>query len=296
MTDLTPQAQFASVAALNNRGQVVGYWIHHSRHDGGSIDTVTAFSWERGEFTEIGSLGGYSTLPAAMNDKGQVVGYSATSTGEKHAFFWDRGVMTDLSSAGEWGRALGINQQGQVVGEAGAPGGDWVSVPFIWERGARTLLPIRAPAVRGSTSMAVAINNRGDILGSTFEPNDVRSAYLWKSGFWTDLLSAEETTNPPGPSVAPESFQSPMQGVAAPFPNPSRGAGAFSLWIERRDDVRMSLYDPAGRLVAARPAERLGTGAHTLQWNPNVERSGLYFVRVQIGDAAPTVYRWILVR
>ena len=144
--------------------------------------------------------------------------------------------------------------------------------------------------------MAVAINNRGDILGSTFEPNDVRSAYLWKSGFWTDLLSAEETTNPPGPSVAPESFQSPMQGVAAPFPNPSRGAGAFSLWIERRDDVRMSLYDPAGRLVAARPAERLGTGAHTLQWNPNVERSGLYFVRVQIGDAAPTVYRWILVR
>ncbi|WP_243689369.1 hypothetical protein [Geotalea toluenoxydans] len=39
-----------------------------------------AFIWQNGVMTDLGTLGGDWSLPFGINDKGQVIGYSASST------------------------------------------------------------------------------------------------------------------------------------------------------------------------------------------------------------------------
>src|SRR6266704_2464509 len=68
--------------------------------------------------TDLGTLGGDLTSRAfAINALGQVVGYSNTASGAKHAFLWANGTMQDLGTlGGEVSGASGINRLGQVAG------------------------------------------------------------------------------------------------------------------------------------------------------------------------------------
>ena len=49
--------------------------------------------------TDLGTLGGLSSEPVAINEAGQVIGYSYLAGDDtQHGFFWDGGVMTDLGT------------------------------------------------------------------------------------------------------------------------------------------------------------------------------------------------------
>jgi uncharacterized membrane protein len=69
--------------AVNNSGVVVGHAVNAQGSDNG------ATAWANGVLTSLGSLykGSFAT---ALNDRGIIVGYSATQTKGQHAVIWSR--------------------------------------------------------------------------------------------------------------------------------------------------------------------------------------------------------------
>jgi probable HAF family extracellular repeat protein len=93
--------------AINESREIIGYGIDVS------------FYWYSGTTITLPSLGGGGTVVTDMNDRGMVVGWSLTASGEHHAFVWRRGdaALTDLGS----GHAVAINARGDVLGGTWPP-------------------------------------------------------------------------------------------------------------------------------------------------------------------------------
>ncbi len=67
--------------------------------------------------TDLGTPGGASTMGYGINNLGQVVGSSSTSSGSLHPFLYSNGQMIDLNIGGN---AYAINDNGQITGSLGA--------------------------------------------------------------------------------------------------------------------------------------------------------------------------------
>ena len=144
---------YSNAVAINDRGQVVcNAWVG----DEGPIEVSPprvnhAFLWENGKSTKL-TLGGKETgigydyigggHDEAINERGQVVGWTNTKSGATHAFLWQNGKMTDLGTLGGKESAapasgpVAINDSGQVVGGAETKSG--ATHPFFWENGKMT--------------------------------------------------------------------------------------------------------------------------------------------------------------
>ena len=119
------------------------------------------------ELTDLGTLGGNSSKVSSLNNHGQVVGQSVTSTGEESAFIWENGKMTAIAAK----NAADINDGGEVVGTV-ADGRDMLgrsqSTAFRWNQvnGVdASILPYLNEGLspKKLSGFATAINNRGDI-------------------------------------------------------------------------------------------------------------------------------------
>jgi hypothetical protein len=73
------------------------------------------------------------------------------------------------------------------------------------------------------------------------------------------------------------------------WPNPAAGAVSLAFALGSSADVRVEMFDVAGRQVLSRPLGTLPSGVHTFELNETRSlEGGIYFLRVRKGGATAT--------
>jgi len=133
--------------------------------------------------TDLGTLGGNISIAYGVNGQGAVAGKSETDDGNMKAFYWD--PVSGITEIG-LGKALGINDAGQVVGNIHHHNDD----AFIWD-GVNGLSFLN----KGDFLFATAngISGSGKAVGYARKFNDIDGtrAILWdpSAGTLTDIGS-----------------------------------------------------------------------------------------------------------
>ncbi|HSV90315.1 MAG TPA: hypothetical protein VLH80_04425 [Nitrospiraceae bacterium] len=98
-----------SARAINDSGQIAMQVANHAQ----------IFTRSTGHLTDLGTLGGLTSSPRAINSSGVVVGQSQDSTGQFFPFMFNGGPMFSLGSFGGSSpscEANGVNASGEAVG------------------------------------------------------------------------------------------------------------------------------------------------------------------------------------
>lgn len=152
---------------INDKGQIVGSAAINVQN------THHAFLFSEGVMIDLGTLNSslYAISSAhAINNAGQIVGYSDSDKGPQ-AFLYQDGIMTGLGGLGGFSsQAWGINEQGEIVGIAELePHNDHpVFHAFLYKDG--KMYDLNDLVGRSNFTMegARAINNKGQITGWGF--------------------------------------------------------------------------------------------------------------------------------
>jgi probable HAF family extracellular repeat protein len=215
--------------AINERGEVAG---SKTLAPGAIHERVVV--WEKGRVRDLGTLGGWtSEFPYGpdggryyhpepgvdvINDRGQVVGHTTTRGSQypHNLFLWQNGQMRNLGVFTDTSgpEVVGINERGEVVGNAGQDVGFFWRNGKMWRNLGRAVAAIndRGQAVGvfpskaeracwwnpsgmhklvtlGRESRALAINNRSQIVGASYTKNtaELPHTFLWQNGRMLDL-------------------------------------------------------------------------------------------------------------
>ena len=127
---------------------------------------------------------GQSATATDINDKGQVVGSSATASGARRPFLWrpKTGEMENLGTLGDrtHSMAVAIANDSTVLGMAWTPrtrGTTWHA--WLWQPGADHLIRLENHGLAESTRPE-DINNRGQVVGCIWRDDSPRTAVLWR--------------------------------------------------------------------------------------------------------------------
>jgi probable HAF family extracellular repeat protein len=172
--------EITELPAINSRNQVA------FSQNGAKGPRATFF--DGATVRDIGTLGGAEAYAPALNDAGQVAGYSSNPSGNYHAFRWsktsgmvDLGTLSNASAS----KGLDINRQGQVVGYS-----DPSLAPlqaFIWSDMAGMADLGRLGTGLGS-AVAQVVNDAGTAAGFSDAPDGNAHGFVWTpAGGMVDL-------------------------------------------------------------------------------------------------------------
>jgi probable HAF family extracellular repeat protein len=142
-------------------------------------------------YTTIAVPGSASTFANGINDRGQIVGVSDTTTGS--FFLYSDGVYSLINGPpGSLGTtAYGINNRGQIVGLAAIPPVPFFSSReegFVYSGGNYTIL--QDPFAGPLGTRATGINDAGRIVGIYWDSNNIPHGFLYNAGSYETLTQA----------------------------------------------------------------------------------------------------------
>ncbi len=162
--------------AVNDAG-----WVAGSVHTG---DGDRAFIYRDGTMEILGTLGGPTSRGTAINDRGDVTGFSERLECCSHAFLWNGEGMKDLGVLkGSFSVARAISRDRQVVGF----GYDKHSHQhaFLYSHGEMSDLG----TFGGEYSDAYGINDAGQVTGWAMRADGKTRAFRYEAGSMQDLGS-----------------------------------------------------------------------------------------------------------
>lgn len=164
------------------------------------VPEVHATLWLGKKPFDLGTLGGYESVPYSANDFGQVVGGAANTVPDAyntdgfnfavqaatqvHAFLWERGVMRDLGTLGDGTDSVAfyVNDLGQVNGISftnnivNATTGLPTTDSFVWQNGKM----IDLGTLGGVYSIGNYMNDIGQVAGASDLAGDQTAhPFLW---------------------------------------------------------------------------------------------------------------------
>jgi len=165
--------------------------------------------WANGKIYELVTLDDDPEGAAlAINDYGQVAGASGKCSAFNpsilenflplHALLWERGTVIDLGNLGGTGQgfgnlALNLNNQGQVVGQSDLQG-DANFHAFLWSE--KTGIEDLGTLTGDVNSVALGINDSGEIVGLSLDANFDPHPFFWHNGVMTGLNSLIPANSP----------------------------------------------------------------------------------------------------
>lgn len=140
--------------------------------------------------TDLGTLGGSGANALSISQNGLIAGGADAIEAWwpddlRHAFLWNSGSMKDLGTLGHGAisEGWGVNDLGQVVGISEVERFTAEFIAFFWDGNQM----INLGTLGGHESGAYAINNRGQIIGSSDTASSEHHATLWYQNSIRDL-------------------------------------------------------------------------------------------------------------
>jgi probable HAF family extracellular repeat protein len=203
---------------INNKSEIVGDYFG-----------LFGFAWKNGQLRSLHPFPGalFDRAEAkSINERGQIAGASCAGVDACPAQVWEPdGRITkleDLPGGINWATAWAINAGGEIVGEADG-GGPLALAPVSWQNG--TVEPL------GISGGAMAINNRGQIVGFTRRAPDTALPATWQNHEPTLLPARPRQIY--GVALAINEHAMIVGWTDIETPNPSLGLGtAATLWQE----------------------------------------------------------------
>jgi len=78
------------------------------------------------------------------------------------------------------------------------------------------------------------------------------------------------------------------------YPNPVRTNAAIEFFLSETDHIMLSIFDITGKKLQIIYSEKLGKGNHTINWNAEAMKGGIYFIRLETGNK--TISRKLLIK
>lgn len=171
---------------------------------------------------EMIEVGGINTMPAAINNRDEVVGVTWPEFTTNNAFHWRDGILTELDDQGsDFSWAMAINDRGDIAGVVRYPPAidGWFRAA-LWENGVMRVL-----GDAGVNAWVRDMNNDGVVVGH-LQLGGYRRATIWVNGVAQRLAELPGALEAEAMAINSSGW---IVGVSY-LPGPYPGVATITLW------------------------------------------------------------------